>query len=140
MKIKKDTIVSIFLLIFCGIMINSSYYIEDPGYQGMKASYWPRIILWLLSIMSLVMLVKSFANKLDYINEVSLSKINYKQFKNALICFGMFVFFLTFLGGFSVKKITNHLIISVVTIGVMWSIFTFGLKVILPEGELIRIW
>ena len=38
------------------------------------------------------------------------------------------------------KKITNHLIISVVTICVMWSIFTFGLKVILPEGELIRIW
>ena len=48
-------------------MINSSYYIEDPGYQGMKASYWPRIILWLLSIMSLVMLVKSFANKVDSI-------------------------------------------------------------------------
>ena len=53
----------------------------------------------------------------------------------------LFVFgLLTFLGGFSIKKSTNHLIISVVTIGVMWSIFTFGLKVILPEGELIRIW
>ena len=160
MKINKDTIVSIFLLIFCGIMINSSYYIEDPGYQGMKASYWPRIILWLLSIMSLVMLVKSFANKVDSINAGSFSQINYMQFKNALICFGMFIFFLTFLeylgmllggilfvfglltflGGFSIKKSANHLIISVVTIGVMWSIFTFGLKVILPEGELIRIW
>ena len=160
MKINKDTIVSIFLLIFCGIMINSSYHIEDPGYQGMKASYWPRIILWLLSIMSLVMLVKSFANKVDSINAGSFSQINYMQFKNALICFGMFIIFLTFLeylgmllggilfvfglltflGGFSIKKSTNHLIISVVTIGVMWSIFTFGLKVILPEGELIRIW
>ena len=53
----------------------------------------------------------------------------------------LFVFgLLTFLGGFSIKKSTNHLIISLVTIGVMWSIFTFGLKVILPEGELIRIW
>ena len=160
MKINKDTIVSIFLLIFCGIMINSSYYIEDPGYQGMKASYWPRIILWLLSIMSLVMLVKSIANKVDSINAGSFSQINYMQFKNALICFGMFIFFLTFLeylgmllggilfvfglltflGGFYIKKSTNHLIISVVTIGVMWSIFTFGLKVILPEGEIIRIW
>jgi len=106
------------------------------------------------------MLVKSFANKVDSIKAGSLSKISYMQFKNALICFGMFIFFLTFLeyfgmliggilfvfglltflGGFSVKKIINHLIISVVTIGVMWSIFTFGLKVILPEGELIRIW
>ena len=97
MKINKDTIVSIFLLIFCGIMINSSYYIEDPGYQGMKASYWPRIILWLLSIMSLVMLVKSFANKVDSINAGLFSQINFMQFKNALICFGMFIFFLTFL-------------------------------------------
>ncbi len=106
-------------------MINSSYYIEDPGYQGMKASYWPRIILWLLSIMSLVMLVKSFANKVDSINAGSFSQINYMQFKNALICFGMFIIFLTFLeylgmllggilfvfglltflGGFSIKKI-----------------------------------
>ena len=106
------------------------------------------------------MLVKSFANKVDSINAGSFSQINLMQFKNALICFGMFIIFLTFLeylgmllggilfvfglltflGGFSIKKITNHLIISVVTIGVMWSIFTFGLKVILPEGELIRIW
>ena len=78
-------------------MINSSYYIEDPGYQGMKASYWPRIILWLLSIMSLVMLVKSFASKVDSINAGSFSQINYMQFKNALICFGMFIIFLTFL-------------------------------------------
>ena len=162
MKLNKDTIIAVFLLVFCGLMINSSYDIEDPGYQGMKASYWPRIILWLLSVMSVVMLVKSVIIK--NINSISVSssssQINFMKFKNALICFGMFVFFLTFLeyfgmliggilfvfglltclGGFSVKKIINHLFISLITIGVMWSIFTFGLKVILPEGELLRIW
>ena len=41
MNINKDTIVAIFLLLFCGIMINNSFEIEDPGYQGMKASFWP---------------------------------------------------------------------------------------------------
>ena len=162
MKVNKDTIVAVFLLVFCGIMIDSSFNIEDPGYQGMKASYWPRIILWLLSIMSVVMLVKSvlIKNKNSTSVSSSLSKINFMKFKNALICFGMFIFFLTFLeflgmliggilfvfglltflGGFSIKKSINHLFISLVTIGVMWSIFTFGLKVILPEGELLRIW
>ena len=162
MKVNKDTIVAVFLLVFCGIMIDSSFNIEDPGYQGMKASYWPRIILWLLSIMSVVMLVKSvlIKNKNSTSVSSSLSQINFMKFKNALICFSMFIFFLTFLeflgmliggilfvfglltflGGFSIKKSINHLFISLVTIGVMWSIFTFGLKVILPEGELLRIW
>ncbi len=162
MNIKKDTIVAIFLLLFCGIMINSSFDIEDPGYQGMKASFWPTIVLCLLSIMCLVMLIKSMVtgaeNNLNS-NDTNLTNVFFK-FKNASICFLMFVFFLAFLdylgmliggvlfvfglltmlGGFELKKIINHFIISIITIGIMWSIFTFGLKVILPEGEILRIW
>ena len=162
MNIKKDTIVAIFLLLFCGIMINSSFDIEDPGYQGMKASFWPTIVLCLLSIMCLVMLIKSVVteaeNNLSSI-DTNLTNVFFK-FKNASICFLMFVLFLAFLdylgmliggvlfvfglltmlGGFELKKIINHFIISIITIGIMWSIFTFGLKVILPEGEILRIW
>ena len=162
MNIKKDTIVAIFLLLFCGIMINSSFDIEDPGYQGMKASFWPTIVLCLLSIMCLVMLIKSVVtedeNNLNS-NDTNLTNVFFK-FKNASICFLMFVLFLAFLdylgmliggvlfvfglltmlGGFQLKKIIKHFIISIITIGIMWSIFTFGLKVILPEGEILRIW
>ena len=162
MNIKKDTIVAISLLLFCGIMINSSFDIEDPGYQGMKASFWPTIVLCLLSIMCLVMLIKSVVTEAENnlnSNDTNLTNVFFK-FKNASICFLMFVFFLAFLdylgmliggvlfvfglltmlGGFELKKIINHFIISIITIGIMWSIFTFGLKVILPEGEILRIW
>ena len=162
MNIKKDTIVAIFLLLFCGIMINSSFDIEDPGYQGMKASFWPTIVLCLLSIMCLVMLIKSVVTEAENnlnSNDTNLTNIFFK-FKNASICFLMFVLFLAFLdyfgmliggvlfvfglltmlGGFELKKIIKHFIISIITIGIMWSIFTFGLKVILPEGEILRIW
>ena len=162
MNIKKDTIVAISLLLFCGIMINSSFDIEDPGYQGMKASFWPTIVLCLLSIMCLVMLIKSVVTEAENnlnSNDTNLINVFFK-FKNASICFLMFVLFLAFLdylgmliggvlfvfglltmlGGFELKKIINHLIISIITIGIMWSIFTFGLKVILPEGEILRIW
>jgi len=162
MNIKKDTIIAIFLLLFCGIMINSSFDIEDPGYQGMKASFWPTIVLCLLSIMCLVMLIKSVVTETENninSNDTNLTNV-FLKFKNASICFLMFVFFLAFLdylgmliggvlfvfglltmlGGFELKKIINHFIISIITIGIMWSIFTFGLKVILPEGEILRIW
>jgi predicted membrane-bound spermidine synthase len=52
-----------------------------------------------------------------------------------------FVFgLLTFLGGFSPNLIFKHLTISILSIGFMWMIFTFGLRVMLPEGEILRVW
>ena len=89
MNINKDTIVAIFLLLFCGIMINNSFEIEDPGYQGMKASFWPTVILYLLSVMCLVMLIKSVVYKTDnnlYAIDENTSNI-FLKFKNALILF-----------------------------------------------------
>ena len=88
MNINKDTFVAIFLLLFCGIMINSSFDIEDPGYQGMKASFWPTIVLILLSIMSLVMLIKSiiFQRENNYLKSNNTYKPNvfFKFKKNIL--------------------------------------------------------
>jgi putative tricarboxylic transport membrane protein len=99
MSINKDTIVAIFLLLFCGIMINSSFDIEDPGYQGMKASFWPTIVLCLLSVMSLVMLIKSMVSPTDNnLNSENTNSQNiFFKYKNASICFLMFILFLAFL-------------------------------------------
>ena len=48
-----------------------------------------------------------------------------------------FVFaLLTLLGGASPKKLALHAAIAVISIGTMWAIFTFGLKVLLPTGSL----
>jgi cytochrome c biogenesis protein ResB len=41
------------------------------------------------------------------------------------------------LGGWSPRLIVLHAAIAVLSVGAMWSIFTFGLRVMLPEGELI---
>jgi len=32
-----------------------------------------------------------------------------------------------------------HGVIAIVSVGAMWSIFTFGLRVMLPEGELFKL-
>jgi hypothetical protein len=53
----------------------------------------------------------------------------------------LFVFgLLTLLGGFSYKLLIKHFSISIISVGFMWIIFTFGLKVMLPEGEILRVW
>ena len=49
----------------------------------------------------------------------------------------VFVFvLLTLLGGVSPQKLALHAAIAILSIGSMWSLFTFGLRVILPKGSL----
>jgi len=52
----------------------------------------------------------------------------------------LFVFLaLTALGRPSPKLIAIHAAVAVASIGIMWSVFTFGLRVILPQGEILPI-
>jgi hypothetical protein len=158
---KSDLIIAIFLLCFSGIMINDASNIRDLGFEGMKADAWPRVVLWMLVVMSSIMLGKTYLQfKTDNHKDNNIFKINFSKFKNALICFGMFIFFLstldylgmllggilfvfgllTLLGGFTIRLVSKHLSISILSIGFMWVVFTFGLRVMLPEGEILRVW
>jgi len=80
----------------------------------------------------------------------------YQYWKNVFWCFvlfGLYLYFLpllgmltgalTFvflllcaLGGWTPRKLLLHAVIAVITVGGMWSLFTYGLGVILPSGEL----
>ncbi|MEL6374695.1 MAG: hypothetical protein AAFR04_12090 [Pseudomonadota bacterium] len=44
---------------------------------------------------------------------------------------------LTVLGGISLRAVALHAAIAVLSVGAMWALFTFGLRVLLPRGELI---
>jgi predicted membrane-bound spermidine synthase len=53
----------------------------------------------------------------------------------------LFVFLLlNLLGGWNPGRVAVHGVIAVSAMGAMWAVFTFGLRVILPEGEILRIW
>jgi hypothetical protein len=43
---------------------------------------------------------------------------------------------MTLLGGWTPKQLVIHAVLAVVLIGSMWSLFTFGLGVMLPVGEI----
>ena len=82
------------------------------------------------------------------------NKPGIKGFFDPIICFGMFFLFLitlpvfgmligglifvftlmSLLGGWKPRKLMTHAAISILTVGAMWSLFTFGLGVMLPEG------
>lgn len=79
-----------------------------------------------------------------------------RKYRNPLMCYALYLGFLltlpwfgtlvggillvflllTVLGGWQPKQLLLHAIIAVVSIGAMWSLFTYGLNVLLPRGEL----
>ncbi|MBT3885472.1 MAG: tripartite tricarboxylate transporter TctB family protein [Rhodospirillaceae bacterium] len=157
MRINRDVIVAIALLIICALFINASFRIKEATFGQMSSALWPRIILAPLTILSFVYLVRSLLQS-EPVREKrgGLSGwIGY--YKNPIVCFFLFFIFLitmpyfgmliggilfvfamlTYLGGYRPRDIVVHGTIAVAAVGIMWSIFTFGLGVILPSGEII---
>ena len=157
-RLNRDTIVAIFLLLFCGVFIWASFDIRTPDYGVLKPSTWPQVILGVMTLLCLIYLVQSVKagpdeDAVDPTREPGLVGF-FKYWQNPIKCFVMFFIFLytlpilgmliggvsfvfilmTLLGGWAPRQLITHAIISVCAVGAMWSLFTFGLEVMLPEG------
>ncbi|NQW12516.1 MAG: tripartite tricarboxylate transporter TctB family protein [Alphaproteobacteria bacterium] len=166
MRVSRDAIVAVLLLAFCGVMWHASYGIELKNYASLQSTVWPRIILGALALFSALMLAAAIAKprwadaETTTPTERDAGVLGWLlHYRNALIIYvlflaflltlpklgmllggGLFVFLsLTALGRPTPRLIGVHALVAVLAIGGMWAIFTFGLGVILPEGELIRL-
>lgn len=159
MTLNRDTIVAIFLLVFCAVMFWATTEIRDPGFEQMGAEVWPRIVLVLLSGLSLAYLVQSLRMEHAPSGGDEEGASWFARYQNPIWCFALFLGFLlsmpylgmlaggmlfvflmmSVLGGWSPRLMALHAVIAVVAVGAMWSIFTFGLRVMLPEGELFKL-
>ena len=58
-RINRDAIVAVFLLLICGMFFWASTWIEDMGYGTMGAEAWPRLILYVLTGLTMLYLFQS---------------------------------------------------------------------------------
>ena len=163
MTISRDIAVAIFLLAICGVLWFASFDIREPDYGQLSPATWPRIIIGAITILSFMFLVQSVravgqtptATDASAIKPTSTTGF-YSYWKNVIWCFvlfglylysleylGMLVGALAFvflllcaLGGWQPRKLFLHAVIAGVTVGGMWSLFTYGLDVLLPSGSL----
>ena len=168
-RLNRDSVVAIILLFVCGVLFYSSFDIRQPDYGVLMPSTWPRIIIAVLALLSLIYLVQSLRDKPRETTDDDLNirvdafaieekkpglKGFFEYWRNPIICFAMFFLYLitlpvfgmligglifvftsmSLLGGWKPKKLVTHAAISVITVGAMWILFTFGLGVMLPEG------
>lgn len=154
-KLNRDAIIAVLLLMLCGIFFWQTFHIREVPFSQVGSEIWPRVVLVLLTILSIIYLFKSLSEPRLASEPFSLAAW-LKTYRNPLICFGMFLVFLlalpylgmllagilfvfitqTLLGGASPRRLITHALVSVLAVGGMWSIFTYALRVILPGGEL----
>jgi hypothetical protein len=154
----RDTVVAVFLLLFCGVFYAASFQIEQTSYGTIGAEVWPRLILAVLFVLSSVYLFQSVRKGPG--ETVRREAGFFSRYRNATLCYGLFLAFLltldflgmllggiafvflalSVLGDRTPKQLAIHALVAVVSVGAMWSIFTFALRVILPEGEILSIW
>ncbi len=158
----RDAWLAVFLLLFTGFMFWASFDIREPDYGVLAPSVWPRVILALFGFLSVIFLVQSLragpgAAVEGEEDRPSSVKGYLAYWRNPIICFGLFAAYLALLpvlgmlldgmafvfvllcalGGWSARDMAIHAAVAVVTVGGMWSLFTFGLNVLLPTGILV---
>ncbi len=156
--INRDTVVAVFLLLMCGVFYGASFQIEQTSYGTIGADVWPRLILGVLFVLSAVYLFQSVRKGPG--KTVTHEAGFLSRYRNAILCYGLFLAFLLtleflgmLLGGIAFVflalsvlgertpwQLAVHAMVAVVSVGAMWAIFTFALRVILPEGEILSIW
>lgn len=165
----RDFWTSLFLLFLSFVLYRESTFIEDIDYGSMKADVWPTFLVMLLIVLSISMLVKSVIEYQQATQSSTQDNENAEQtdpvtgwtwLLNPMIVFVLFFLFLitldylgmliggvfftfitmTLLGQISWRTVPIYFAISVISISGMWAIFTFGLRVMLPEGVLFTVW
>lgn len=154
-RINRDTITALLLLVLCGVLFHQTFNIRKVPFSEMGSEVWPRFVLLLLAVLAVIYLFQSMASPPPEREPFHLNRW-LKTYQNPLICFGMFLLFLialpwlgmlvagilfvlvtqTILGGAEPRRLLVHGLVSVVSVGGMWLLFTFALGVVLPRGEL----
>ena len=160
-RVNRDTVIAIVLLMACGILLAASFEIREPDYGVLSPAIWPRVVIAVLTVLTLIYLVQSIRMGVPEAAPDEDSPWSIAGFvahwRNVFWVFALFlVYLLTMpylgmligglafvflllnaLGGWQPKQLVLHAIIALVTVGGMWALFTFGLRVILPPGEIL---
>lgn len=165
--LNRDVLTAIVLLIVEAVFLQQTFHIREMAFATMGAEVWPRTILIPLILCTLAYLAKSIRagapesdpGEADADRPAGLTGW-LVTYRNVFYCYGLFLAFLltldffgmliggilfvflalTVMGGTSPRHLLLHAVTAVAAVGSMWSIFTFALGVILPEGVIFTAW
>lgn len=171
-RVNRDVVVALLLLLFCGVFFWESTHIRLTDYASMNSRVWPQLVLGALTIAAMIYLWQALRGRIAEVSEedreagtADAGEVGrgifgwFRRYRNALICYALFLGFLltldffglliggvlfvflalSLLGRPTLTLVPLHAAVAVGSVGAMWAVFTFGLRVFLPEGELLQI-
>ena len=160
-RLNRDVYIALILLVIWGVFFWQTLIVEDMGYATIGSEVWPQIILVVLFVLTAGYLAQSVRQGAPG-EAVDTGGIKgwLGRYRNALWCYALFFLFLatldylgmliggvlfvflalSVLGEWSRRAVAIHAAIAVISITGMWAIFTFGLRVMLPAGEILNIY
>ena len=164
-SMSKDTIAALCLIMACGGLMLASLDIREPDYGVLSPAAWPRLIIVIMGLLSVIFFLQSAFGK-GQSSDASVATATdaeprpkgvvefltyWRNVFAVFITFGLYLFVLPHLGmlignillSFTLltllggwRPIVTHLCIAIGTSGGMWILFSFVLEVFLPRGTL----
>ena len=157
-RFSSDTIIAIIFLTICGVLFRATFSFREMSLSIVTSDVWPRIVIIFLFIFSCIYLIQSIRApaKNESVKKSEDSEGWFTTNRNVIWCFSLFTVFLlslpylgmlvgggcfvfaslTAMGKNNIKSHATNLVIAVVSMCVIWALFTFGLNVLMPTGTL----
>ena len=169
-RINRDTFIACILLGLTALFFWETFNIPTPEYASIGSDVWPRVLLVPLFVLCVIYLVQSLAQKRadDAATDadgaadgaaggVMAFLFRYRNPLSAFVIFFLFLLtidylgmliggtalvflLLTVLGHHSARHLAIHAVVAVLSVGLVWSLFTYVLRVYLPQGEILQIY
>ena len=156
MSFNRDSIAALCLILASGGLMLASLEIREPDYGVLSPATWPRLIIFILGLLSLIYFIQSMRVppiKASITDRQTLPAF-FSYWRNVFyvfIIFGLYLLvlpyvgmlianmlfsfiLLTALGGW--RPIILHACVALMASGGMWLLFTHVLEVFLPRGSL----
>ena len=156
MALNRDSIIALILIMASGGLMLASFEIREPDYGVLSPAAWPRLIIVILSILSVLYFIQSLRmTEFENIDAPSHNLVSFFLYwRNVFSVFIIFAAYLillpslgmlvgnvafsfvllSVLGGW--RSFLMHGLIAIGTSGGMWLLFTYALEVFLPRGSL----
>lgn len=156
MTFNRDSVVALCLIMASGGLMVASFDIREPDYGVLSPAAWPRLIIIIMGVLSVLYFVqslrmaktdtsstqkKNLVEFMDYWRNVFSVFIIFAAYLLALPFLGMLIgniafsfVLLSVLGGW--RPFVMHGLVAIGTSGGMWLLFTYALEVFLPRGSL----
>lgn len=158
--LNKDTVISVVLIAITVIFFMETFNIPKFGYASIGSEVWPRIILVPLLVLCVIYFFQALRQKAVAEGRAVSIGATIMRYRNPIMGFLVFLAFLatvdylgmliggvlltfgllTALGNRTPKALLLHVVISIVAVGTVWSLFTFVLRVYMPEGEILHLY